>query len=110
MFVVETDELVKNKKEDLFTFRNQMSFLDNLEMFITSTNSVKCSVAFTNLKSLIFYKPTFKMMNILKEMKNFSNILKKEKFRKFWNDVQNQQYEIKEREDEIEKKRKNVKK
>ena len=109
MFTVQTNTLVTNSKGKIFHFRNQIKFLDNLEIFISSHSRTKCTMAYTNLKTLLFYKPGFRMLSVLSEFKIYPNSDVKERFKIFFVNHYSEQIDMIQKEKMIENKRKNVK-
>lgn len=109
IFAVQTDELVSISKGELFHFRKQQLYLDNLEVYISSLSRTKCIMAYTNLKTLLFYKPGFRILSILSEFKVYPNSDVKDKFNKFWADHYSDQLDMMDKDNIIAIKRKNVK-
>jgi hypothetical protein len=104
-----TDLLKLNVKGKMFQFKNQLSFLDNLEIFISSLSRTKCMMAYTNLKTLLFYKPGFRMLSLLSDFKVYPKSEIKDKFKLFWTEHYSEQLEMINTDIRIDNKRKNVK-
>lgn len=110
VFALRTHEMVEDAKGELFDFRNQIGFLRNLDLLLRSQCPVKCTIAVTNLKSLLFYQPSFGTLDVLVEFKVFSNIIEKEQFRQFWQRLKDERFQMKEKEQIVTHRKKNVKK
>lgn len=65
-------------------------------------------MAYTNLKTLLFYKPGFRMLSILSEFKVYPNSDVKKKFTQFWADHYSDQLDMIDKDNMIALKRKNV--
>jgi hypothetical protein len=109
VFAVQTTELVENTKGELFHFKNQLKYLENLEIYISSISRTKCTMAYTNLKTLLFYKPGFRMLSLLSEFKVYPNSQIKNKFQLFWANHYSEQLDMIDKENTIKTKRNNVK-
>lgn len=109
IFVTETQNILNSAKDDLFDFRNQLAFLDNIEVMAASPSRTRCSIAFTNLKGLLFYSPNFKMISSLTEYKIFPNSVSEKKFKEFWGTLYSDQFEMIEKKAIITIKKNNVK-
>lgn len=108
IFATNTANLLTNVKGQMFQFKNQLKFLENLDIFLSSHSRVKCEMAYTNLKTLLFYKPGFRMLSVLSDFKVYPNNIVKERFKKFWSDHYSEQLEMINTDIIIENKRKNV--
>ena len=109
MFTVQTAELLRLCKGEIFTFKNQLRYLENLEIYISSLSRTKCTMAYTNLKTLLFYKPGFRMLSLLSEFKVYPNSDIKNKFKGFWADHYSDQIDMIDQDNRIAIKRNNVK-
>lgn len=110
LFVVKTDELAKTKQGQAFDFGNQAGFLDNIILFLESSDPEELTMAMTNMKSLLFYRPKVSMLNSLQKMKDFGNILERNRFKDFWRSYQDSQQDLRYKEDIFKVKKKNVQK
>jgi hypothetical protein len=109
VFAVQTNELLENAKGEIFTFRNQLRYLENLEIYISSLSRTKCTMAYTNLKTLLFYKPGFRMLSLLSDFKVYPNSDIKNKFQGFWSSHYSDQIDMIDKDNRIAIKRNNVK-
>lgn len=110
LFVTQTQNVLNLIKEEIFQFKKQMKFLDNLIYFIESPSRNMVLIAFTNLKSLLFYSPPFRIISNLNKFKEFLNPKKIEIYNKFWTNLYNEQFENMEKREIITHRKKNVKK
>ena len=107
--MVQTEAVLKSAGDKLFDFVNQKHFLEKMEILSTSLSRTKCQVAYTNMRTSLFYVPGNKSLQTLSRFKVYPTTEIEEKFRVFWKDFQDEQYDLAEKEHFVEKKKTNVK-